>query len=163
VSKIICGLSPVELNRAIREIQRYKADLNAKVNTLIEALTEYGVKIAKVQVHQLDAWFTGELESSIEGYFNPSTGVGIIKAGSPYAVYVEFGTGIVGARSPHPDPQEWQYDVNAHGESGWWYYNNNDGKTHWTKGMQGRPFMYNTAKELESQCEKIVKELFNSD
>lgn len=163
MSKIICGLSPVELNRAIREIQRYKADLNAKVNTLIEALTEYGVKIAKVQVRQLDAWFTGKLESSIEGYFNPSTGVGIIKAGPPYAVYVEFGTGIVGARSPHPDPQEWQYDVNAHGESGWWYYNSNDGKTHWTKGMQSRPFMYNTAKELESQCEKIVKELFNSD
>lgn len=161
--KISFGLSVKEINRAIREVEKYKAELNAKVSMLIEALTDYGVEIAKVQVRQLGAWYTGELESSISGYFSPSTGVGIIKAGAPYAVYVEFGTGVVGAGSPHPAPAGWRYDVNAHGESGWWYYNDRDGKMHWTKGMQSRPFMYNTARELEQECVKIAKEVFSRD
>ena len=161
VRKISFGLSVKEINRAIREVEKYKAELNAKVSMLIEALTDYGVEIAKVQVRQLRAWYTGELESSISGYFSPSTGVGIIKAGAPYAVYVEFGTGIVGSGSPHPAPAGWQYDVNAHGESGWWYYNDRDGKMHWTKGMPSRPFMYNTAKQLENECKIIAREVFN--
>lgn len=161
--KISFGLSVKEINRAIREVEKYKAELNTKVSMLIEALTDYGVEIAKVQVRQLGAWYTGELESSISGYFSPSTGVGIIKAGAPYAVYVEFGTGVVGAGSPHPAPAGWRYDVNAHGESGWWYYNDRDGKMHWTKGMPSRPFMYNTARELEQECVKIAKEVFSRD
>lgn len=161
--KISFGLSVKEINRAIREVEKYKAELNSKISLLIEALTDYGVEIAKVQVRQLGAWYTGELESSISGYFSPSTGVGIIKAGAPYAVYVEFGTGVVGAGSPHPAPTGWRYDVNAHGEDGWWYFNDRDGKMHWTKGMQSRPFMYNTARELEQECVKIAKEVFNRD
>ena len=70
-----------------------------------------------------------------------------------YGMYVEFGTGIVGASNPHPHP--WIYDVNGHGEKGWFYptdasdpnpwkhyYN---GKLYaWTKGQKARPFMYNT-------------------
>ena len=161
--KISFGLSVKEINRAIREIEKYKAELNAKVSRLIEALTDYGVEVAKAQVRELGAWYTGELESSIEGYFSPSVGVGIIKAGAPYAVYVEFGTGVVGSGSPHPAPAGWRYDVNAHGESGWWYYNDRDGKMHWTKGMPSRPFMYNTARELEQECVKIAKEVFSRD
>lgn len=161
--KISFGLSVKEIDRAIKEVEKYKSELNAKISLLIEALTDYGVEIAKVQVRQLGAWYTGELESSISGYFSPSTGVGIIKAGAPYAVYVEFGTGVVGAGSPHPDPAGWQYDVNNHGESGWWYYNDRDGKMHWTKGMRSRPFMYNTARELEQECVRIAKEVFSRD
>lgn len=161
--KISFGLSVKEINRAIREIEKYKAELNAKISMLIEALTDYGVEIAKVQVRSLGAWYTGELESSISGYFSPSTGVGIIKAGAPYAVYVEFGTGVVGASAPHPAPTGWAYDVNGHGESGWWYYNPNDGRVHWTKGMESRPFMYNTVRELEQICVSVAKEVFGRD
>jgi len=37
--------------------------------------------------------------------------------------YIEFGTGIVGESSPHPDAMAngWDYDVNNHGTKGWWY------------------------------------------
>ena len=159
--KYTIKLNPKDIGRVIKDIEKYKRELTEKVNLLIGELTDHGVEIAKVQVRQLRAWYTGELESSISGYFSPSTGVGIIKAGAPYAVYVEFGTGIVGSGSPHPAPAGWQYDVNAHGESGWWYYNDRDGKMHWTKGMPSRPFMYNTAKQLENECKIIAREVFN--
>jgi hypothetical protein len=98
--------------------------------------------------------------NSIEGYYSPSLNAGIIRAGAYYAVYVEFGTGVVGKQSPHPNPEGWQYDVNDHGDEGWVYYDDESGKFRWTKGFKSRPFMYNTARQLEKECAKIVKEVF---
>lgn len=158
--KITLDLSTRDINRAIRDLKRYKRELNKKVSLLIETLTDYGVDVAKAQIRELGAWYTGELESSITGYFSPTVGAGVIKAGSPYAVFVEFGTGIVGQTSPHPDPKDWQYDINKHGEDGWIYFNERDGRWHWTKGVESRPFMYNTARELEMECMRIAKEVF---
>jgi HK97 gp10 family phage protein len=158
--KIIFGLSTTEINRAIRELEQYKKELNRKISSLIEALTDRGVEIAKAQIRELGAVYTGELEESITGYFNPTVQVGIIRAGAPYAIYVEFGTGIVGAGSPHPAPAGWRYDVNNHGEAGWWYFNDRDQKWHWTKGIESRPFMYNTVQILERESVRIAKEVF---
>lgn len=158
--KYTIKLNPKDIGRVIKDIEKYKRELTEKVNLLIEKLTDYGVQVAKAQVRELGAWYTGELESSIEGYFSPSVGVGIIKAGAPYAVYVEFGTGIVGKSQPHPSPDNWRYDINNHGDSGWWYFNDNTGRMQWTKGMPSRPFMYNTARELENACERIAREVF---
>lgn len=158
--KYTIKLNPKDIGRVIKDIEKYKRELTEKVNLLIEELTDYGVQVAKAQVRELGAWYTGELESSIEGYFSPSVGVGIIKAGAPYAVYVEFGTGIVGKSQPHPSPDNWRYDINNHGDSGWWYFNDNTGRMQWTKGMPSRPFMYNTARELENACERIAREVF---
>lgn len=158
--KIIFGLSTKEINRAIRELEQYKKELNRKTSLLIEALTDRGVEIAKAQIRELGAVYTGELEESITGYFNPTVQVGIIRAGAPYAIYVEFGTGIVGASSPHPAPAGWRYDVNNHGEAGWWYFNDRDQKWHWTKGIESRPFMYNTVQILERESVRIAKEVF---
>lgn len=158
--KFKINLNPREIDRLIKDIKQYKRELTEKVNLLIGELTDYGVEVAKAQVRELGAWYTGELESSIEGYFSPSVGVGIIKAGAPYAVYVEFGTGIVGKSQPHPSPDDWRYDINEHGESGWWYFNDYTGHPQWTKGIPSRPFMYNTARELENACERIAREVF---
>ena len=154
------SLNPNDIDRAIQEVEKFKQDFKMKCNLLVQALTEYGLEVARVQVVQLDAWYTGELLSSIDGYFSPTFGVGIIKAGAYYAAYVEFGTGVVGSSSPHPDPQGWQYDVNAHGDDGWVYYDDYSGEFRWTKGFKSRPFMYNTARELEKECKRIALEVF---
>lgn len=69
-----------------------------------------------------------------------------------HALFVEFGTGVRGEQSPHPRP--WNYDVNGHGEQGWWYPTDNSDPNPikrygaggsvwaWTAGMPSRPFMY---------------------
>lgn len=153
-------LDEKDINRAIREVEQFKKEFLEKCNRLVEALTDEGVKIAKIKVAELDAVYTGELMNSIEGYYSPTYNVGIIKAGAYYAAYVEFGTGVVGKQSPHPTPNGWQYDVNAHGDEGWVYYDDESGKFRWTKGFKSRPFMYNTARQLEKDCMKIAKEVF---
>lgn len=73
---------------------------------------------------------------------------------SDHACYVEFGTGIVGADSPHPKP--WAYDINGHGEDGWQYLGD-DGRLHWTMGSESRPFMYNTWLWATRSATQIVR------
>ena len=154
------SLDEKEINRAIREVAKFRKEFLEKCNRLIEALTDEGVEIAKLKVAELDAVYTGELMNSIDGYYSPTYNVGIIKAGAYYAAYVEFGTGVVGSQSPHPNPNGWQYDVNAHGDEGWVYYDDESGKFRWTKGFKSRPFMYNTARQLEKECKRISQEVF---
>ena len=154
-------LDQKDIDRAIKELKQFKKDFLKKCNQLVQELTDHGVDVAKVEVTQLDAVYTGELRNSIEGYFSPQTGIGIISSGDTlYAMYVEFGTGVVGSQSPHPNPQGYIYDINAHGESGWVYYDDDSGSFRWTKGFKSRPFMYNTARQLEKDCKKIAQDVF---
>jgi len=159
MTKFVMSLNDKDISRIMREVEQYKIDFTNKVSRLIETLTDQGVEIAKFQIRTLGAVYTGALESSITGYFNPSVNVGIISAGAPYAIYVEFGTGIVGEASPHPAPGGWVYDINEHGEEGWWYLSRY-GRRQWTQGMKSRPFMYNTVRELEQICVRVAKEVF---
>ena len=87
---ITCTLDAHDIDRAIKELQQYKREFREKCDRLIEALTDEGAQIARVQVTALDAIYTGELKNSIEGYYSPTTNIGIIRAGAYYAAYVEF-------------------------------------------------------------------------
>lgn len=154
------SLNEKDINRAIREVAKFKKSFLEKCNRLIKVLTDEGAEIARIKVAELDAVYTGELMNSIEGYYSPSLQAGFIRAGAYYAIYVEFGTGVVGSQSSHPNPQGWQYDVNGHGDEGWVYYDDESGKFRWTKGFKSRPFMYNTARQLEKECKRIAEEVF---
>ena len=165
--KITMTLDRASIDTAIREIEGYRKELERKVNALMERLVNHGVDVAKMFVRQMDANYTGYLESSIEGYYNPQLHAGWIMAGTPYAIYVEYGTGVVG-EGTHAGvgsidamgAMSYTYDVNGHGEAGWNYY---DPLTdHWwhTMGMAARPFMGMTATVLDKTCEQIASEVF---
>ena len=117
-------LSEKGINQAIIKVEEYRRDLLRKCNELIRQLTEYGYEFAKLEVLRMGAFDTGELADSIQGYFDPDVGIGFIRAECWYAVYVEFGTGIVGAgfgggSPPHPNAgaHGWVYDYHHHGEN----------------------------------------------
>ena len=123
------------------------------MNSLVRALTEEGRDAAVINVVNLGAFDTGELADTsfhTRGYYNENYCVGIIYTDSYYAIFVEYGTGVVGEGGrKHPLlPSGWKYDINKHGDDGWWYISDRDGKLHWTKGQESRPFMYETYKEL---------------
>lgn len=165
--KISFTLSPSSINNAIREIRKYQADITYKCQKLSQRLAEEGVYIARVKIAEYDAIYTSELLQSINHEYGGAVkdgGKWIIYTGCEYAPFVEFGSGIVGAENPHPDTSlvNWKYDINSHGEAGWSYYNDRDGQWHWTKGMQSRPFMYETGQDLRLIINKVAKEVFNS-
>ena len=155
------SLNSASISKAIREVERYRDDLKRACQELVERLTDEGTQIAKMQVVSLGAFDTGELEASIMGYYSPNLRAGIIKTNAWHALFVEYGTGVVGKANQHPFPEGWAYDVNSHGEAGWVYKSDRDGKFHWTKGMPSRPFMYNTMRELERRLQGLANEVFS--
>lgn len=163
--KITMNLSVSSIQNAIKEIRQYQSDLNRKCEELAHRLADEGVIIAKMEIMSFPAVCTGELLESISdkpGAVITNGSQWVIYTGCPWAKYVEFGTGIVGQNNPHPEPglANWKYDINQHGEAGWFYFK--DGEWHWTKGMPSRPFMYETRMELATKVAKIARDVFKS-
>lgn len=154
------ALSTQSIDSALKEIESYKQDLKRKTDSLIQAIVQECVDIARAKIVQMNAVMMGELLGSIQGVYDPATGIGVIFTDCPHAVFVEFGTGSVGSNSPHPDYGSWKYDSNNHGEAGWWYFGDWDGNWHWTKGMPSRPFLWETAQEISKLMQQATREVF---
>ncbi len=172
--KVIKGdLSVSGIRKIQEELERYRDGLTIKCRNLAETLAERGVEIARVQIADLDAIFTGELIQSIHSEYVTSQKGGAIfavVADSLHAVFVEFGTGSKGEDKPYPYPLpegvSWDYNVgktirkNSVTGTYYWFYPGKDGKWHYTEGMPSRPFLYNTAMELMQIVVKTAKDIF---
>lgn len=164
-------LSETGVESAITALKEYRYAVASLAERLAETLCAQGEEIALLEA--ADIRMTGELQRSIMHETNGKAGFVACKCS--YAVFVEFGTGIKGQTNPHPDVAilGWNYDVNNHGDLGWWYptdesdpnptkHTCKNGKTYaWTKGMPSRPFMYNTAEILRSRLITTAKELLH--
>jgi len=62
-----------------------------------------------------------------------------------YSAMVEFGTGVRGSGT-HPNPKNYQYDVNGHGDNGWYFFDDK-GNLHFTTGMIAHRFMYDAIQD----------------
>lgn len=161
MKRIVITLDEKSINSALQELKAYKKELSRKAALLVRRLVDEGVNIAKQEVISLGAFDSGELANSIDGLMYADGKRGIIFTNCAHAAFVEFGTGVVGAAAQHPT-LPWQYDVNNHGEAGWIYWDDVQGRLRWTKGMPSRPFMYNTAKELEQKAITIAREVWKA-
>ena len=162
------------ISNIIRELENYRDELEMKMHILMSRLTDEGIEYAKIYIGQMDWYGTlGWISSQINGYYDATTHRGVIKCDDSRAMFVEFGTGIVGSTHPHPGNLfGWIYDVNGHGVGGWWYPTKaNDPNPNkkeyngqlyaWTAGMPSRPFMYDTGVHLELVIDKIAREIFS--
>lgn len=159
-------LSQSSIQDLKKQLQQYSDSLEYKARLLAERLSERGVEIARLQVASLDAIFTGELISSIHSEYVASVKGGAVfavVADSSHAIYVEMGTGIVGAENPYPGKLPAVYAQGktirqlADGRYGWFYQL--DGRWYFTEGMPSRPFMYNTTMELMNIVVSTAKEV----
>ena len=146
---------------AIDYVEGLKAGLATALARFCEELTFEGQKIAKAEIERLGAIDSGTLHESIDRDYENHTGY--VFTNNEYAIYVEFGTGVVGAGNPHPLLSSGDYDLNHHGDSGWVYrtdeehamFTAKDGTPlAWTKGMPQRPYMYNTFRQLFDMAEQ---------
>lgn len=171
------SLSEQSIQQAIKELEKYKRDFDKKLETLAMRLAREGMYLAKSYLRQYKdkEYIFGEGDQGVSSVgasmqdildsieYKPGEVITdgytyYIMTGNEFAPYVEFGTGIIGQRNPHEEPT-WTYDVNKHGESGWFYFDE-QGKAHWTKGVPARPFMYNTVVELALKASQIAREVF---
>lgn len=157
-------LNKESIQEVIDELNQYKAGVELVCKEIAAVVGELGVEIAQAKLVQLGAHDTGELANSIHYVIDESSGMArvYIRADAKYAMYVEFGTGIMGElNDKHPMHSDvgWEHDVNDHGFEGW-VYKGADGKTHRTWGQPARPFLYETVKELEQSIPEIVRKVF---
>lgn len=112
-----------------------------------------------------------EIANNIEVTYYPS-GFSIY-VNADYAVFVEFGTGINGSMSPHPNTSfalnGWEYANNS-----WWYPTTADDPNptkklgssgDWvakTSGVPSRPFMYNTWRWARGSYMNIMQKHLNN-
>lgn len=159
------------IEKAINELNAYAKEVEQKTKILVSNLTDLGADIARVKIVSLGAIYSGELLSSVSGYFSPLLNAGFVKVTNDHAAFVEFGTGVVGQTNPHTNGEylskaAWQYAVGSKifttqdGRVGW-IYPTDDGGFRFTEGMESRPFMYQTALELQREFPRIAQEVFS--
>lgn len=166
-------LSVSSIRQLQKDLEKYRDSLTFKCRELAEKLAERGVEIARVQIADLDAIFTGELIQSLHTEYKDSSKFGAafaVVTDSDHAAFVEFGTGSRGEDKPYPYPLpegvSWDYNVgktirqNAVTGAYYWFYPGNDGLWHYTEGIPSRPFMYLTSLELQKEIVKTAQEVF---
>lgn len=162
---------PASVAKAIKMLHSYRQEVEQKTVMLAQRLAELGAEIVRMKIVDLNAVYTGELLSSVSGYYSPTLNIGYIQVSSEHAAFVEFGTGVALKNTMHPNGEylakaAWSYGIGEHifttqnGKIGW-YYPTDDGGFRFTEGMESRPFMYETALELEAQFLLIAQEVFS--
>ena len=160
-------LSHASIERLKKELNNYQKELETKTYLLCNKLADIGVQVAQANVVSLDAVFTGELFNSIKSELvssNKYRTVFLVKATSSHAIYVEIGTGIVGAETPYPGLLPVVYAQGktirqlADGRYGWFY--ERGGQWYFTEGMPSRPFMYLASVEIQERIIQIAKDVF---
>lgn len=162
-------LSPEGIEKAIKELERYKSDLEGRIKTLLKQLTDRGATIARAKVVEYGIIHNTRLLDSIDGFCVGNTGY--VRVNDEYAVFFEFGTGPVGAQVPHPLSNSGEYKSEgwytaADGKPmdmlyGWMPLNGNEGEVfYYTQGQRSKPFMYDTAIQLRDEFPLIVAEVF---
>ena len=162
-------LSVKGIEQLKKDLLNYKDNiLQHKVDLLAKTLADRGVDIAQTNVARLDAIFTGELINSIHTRYGGSskgTAIFYIVADSDHAIYVEMGSGLIGASKPYPGklPVVYAQGKTIHhtknGKYGWFYQDDN-GDWYFTEGMPSRPFMYETSLEIMKEVVSIAKDIF---
>lgn len=160
------------LENGIKELNAYKKRIQEKTSLLVQKLTDYGAEIARIKIVNMGAFYSGELLSGVSGYYSPTLNAGFVKVASDHVAFVEFGTGVVGQNNSHKNGEylskaAWSYASGAkifttQGGRVGWIYPTDDGGFRFTEGMASRPFMYETALELEHSFVKIAKEVFST-
>lgn len=150
-------LGSASISNAIAQLEDYQRKVENLGEKVTKRLTEDGVKQAQDYAMYMNAYDSGELVDSIVPEYRDNKGY--IHSTAPHSAFVEMGTGIMGQNAPNSNNTVpgWVYDVNEHGEKGW-YYIGRDGRKHWTKGMPSRPFMYDTAQTIRQSVQYVVED-----
>ena len=160
------------LGKGLRQLAAYKKRVQNRTSLLVQKLTDYGAEIARIKIVNMGAYYSGELLSGVDGYFSPTLNAGFVRVASDHVAFVEFGTGIVGQNNSHKNGEylskaSWEYATGTKifttkdGKVGW-IYPTDDGGFRFTEGMKSRPFMYETALELERSFGRMAMEVFRT-
>ena len=151
-------LSVSSLTDYIKELELKKEQILKATENIATRLAEEAGKDTYKSVEIIPAQMYG------------GTAIAYARSTDEIDTYREFGTGIVGSQNPHVDEalakSGWQYDVNKHGEKGWWYpvdtgetyKGTNIVELRWTKGQPAQKKFYYASKRAKEKALEIAKQ-----
>ena len=153
-------LSRKGLTRAVNELRKYKAWVEAKEGELTQRLAALGATVASIQFSR--AIYNGSKDISVRV---DSTGsVAVIYAEGESVAFVEFGAG---SKYGYGHPQAGEFGVGPgtypdgkghwDNEKGWWY-----GHGKHSYGNPPAMAMYGAVQRMTEEITKIAKEVFGS-
>lgn len=171
-------LDPASIEKAARKLERTKDQLIKVCGELVQALVDSGVETAKELCLIPSSQDAPDIMRSIQGLFYRYVNVGYIYSDLPAAVYLEYGTGVMGKEWPHAGIESGEsdppimvylnangdnriyttYDTYEHGLYGWFYVDRL-GQLVRTNGQTAGQFMYNTFLELKEKAPGIMQDL----
>lgn len=164
------SLSVSSIEKAIKELETYKAGLERKAKEICKRLAAIGVDIAKASYDATDYDGTKDVSVTVE----PTEYGCRILANGASVLFLEFGSG---ARygGGHPlnsefgmGPGTWSDGPNGKGhwdDPNGWYLPKSAGQGRSQKSYGNYPAMgmYEAAKEMRNQIAAIAREVFASD
>ena len=172
MKKITIGLNTKDINRAIKEINKYKQELQVKVK-------ECEKRIAEALAQEVTSNFNSAVvDDNFRGGYRQAEVVvrvdnmgtmTVVVAEGEDAVFCEFGAGVyhnggVGS-SPHPYGSKLGLTIGSYGEGkgkrqAWGYYDDNNGDLVITRGTPASMPMYHAIQTITQKAIEIAKEVF---
>lgn len=165
------GLNPKDIDRAIREINIYKQELQKKVDTYRKRIADEIAVYASLNFDNamLDDIINGSpTKPDVTVSVDDKGTMTLVIANGEDAVWCEFGAGVyhngsVGS-SPHPKGSELNLTIGSYGygygrQQSWGYYDDN-GNVVITRGTPASMPMYNAVQEVTKKAIEIAREVF---
>lgn len=154
------GLNSSDIRGAIRQLEKYRDDLQRKGNLICYKLADYGARRAEVRfstayyIGQNDVMIT--VEEAENGY--------VIRASGESVLFIEFGAGVRYGYG-HPDVHGYgpgTYPGKGHWDdpNGWWIPRDKGGGH--TYGNPPSMAMYLTAQEVREEVLRVAREVLRT-
>ena len=173
---ITFSLTSTDIDRAKKDIQKYKTDFEEKVHKFRERLSKEIKDLAQSMfnssmVDDIVSGYGTSRTADVKVDYTSTGDITIIVAEGEDAIWVEFGAGVyhntpVGS-SPHPEGSKLGYTIGGYGKglgkgNTWGYYTNPDEKTGLvlTHGTPATMPMYNAMKTVLAKSVSIAREVF---
>lgn len=157
--KITFGIDGSGIDKAIKQVEDYKRDIERKADEVCKRLAERGVEVAQLSFSS--AVYDGNNDVGVTMEKKGNAWYAVVATGQA-TLFIEFGSGIIGEGHPQPlgyKPGSWS--DGSQGKGHWknppWYYAH--GKQ--SSGNPPSKSMYETRKLLdEVELARIAREVF---
>ncbi|MEG0366522.1 MAG: hypothetical protein RR585_06785 [Coprobacillus sp.] len=156
-------LSQKGISQIIRKLETMQRKMPQLEEEFKRRSLDYLEKRARYYIFKTtggSSWYT--LTHTLENSWIKDYSLGTLVNNCWYSAIVEFGSGISG-QGTHPQPKDYQYDVNGHGEDGWYFFDE-QGALHFTTGMQAHRYMFDAIQDyvIGNEYKKIFEKSFNA-
>jgi hypothetical protein len=166
------GLSTKDINRAIREVNKFKQEFRNKVDTYRKRIADEIAVQASLNFGNsiVDDVIKGNSprRADVQVTVTERGAISVVVADGEDAVWCEFGAGVyhngsVGS-SPNPYANDLGFTIGSYGKGygkkqAWGYYDEN-GELVITRGTPATMPMYNAVQEVMRKSVEIAKEVF---